>query len=113
LKKEEFACEEEAEKAVQRWIKKHPRCLLESLDISTVFCRVNRKRGRPKKGKELKTSYVVNPKIIPNETFIQKEKEKLGKFIPTFRNFQIAKVRIYSALVIHPGSILQVALQPT
>ena len=81
LKKEEFACEEDAEKAVQRWIKKHPRCLLESLDISTVSCRVNGKRGRPKKGEELKTSYVVNPKIIPNETFIQKEKEKLGKFI--------------------------------
>jgi transposase len=52
LKKEEFACEEEAEKAVQRWIKEHPRCLLESLDISTVSCRVNGKRGRPKKGEE-------------------------------------------------------------
>ncbi|MCW7076320.1 MAG: IS1634 family transposase, partial [Candidatus Syntrophoarchaeum sp.] len=81
LKREEFACKEDALKAVQKWIKKHPRCLLESLDISTVSRRLNGGKGRPKKNEKLKISYLVNPKIIPNEPLIREEKKKLGRFI--------------------------------
>jgi len=81
LKREEFACEEDALKAVQKWIKKHPRCLLVSLDISTVSRRLNGGKGRPKKDEKLKISYLVNPKIIPNEPLIREEKKKLGRFI--------------------------------
>jgi len=53
LKKIEFACEEDARAALERWKNENPHCLLKTVDISTESKRENGKRGRPKRMKSL------------------------------------------------------------
>ena len=81
LKQIDFACEEDARAALERWKKGKPYCLLETVDISTVSKREKGKRGRPKKGEKLVTHYVVDAKAIRNEEIIQCEKKYHGRFI--------------------------------
>ena len=81
LKKIEFACEEDARAALERWKKGNPYCLLETVDIFTVSKREKGKRGRPKKGEKLVTHYVVDAKAIRNEELVQHEKKYHGRFI--------------------------------
>ena len=81
LKKIEFACEEDARAALERWIKENPYCLLETVEISTVSTRENGKRGRPKKDEKLIVHYVVNATAVRNEEIALNEKEYQGRFI--------------------------------
>ena len=81
LKKIEFACEEDARAALERWKKENPHCLLETVEISTVSKRENGKKGRPKKDEKLIVHYVVNAKAVRNEEITLNEKEYQGRFI--------------------------------
>ena len=81
LKQIDFACEEDARAALERWKKGNPYCLLETVDIFTVSKREKGKRGRPKKGEKLVTHYVVDAKAIRNEELVQHEKKYHGRFI--------------------------------
>jgi transposase len=81
LKKIEFACEEDARTALERWSKENPYCLIETVDISTISKRENGKRGRPKKGEKLVTNHVIDAKAIRNEEIIQHENEYHGRFV--------------------------------
>ncbi|MDY9925576.1 IS1634 family transposase [Methanosarcina sp.] len=81
LKKIEFACEEDARAALERWKNGNPYCLLETVEISTVSTRENGKRGRPKKDEKLIVHYVVNAKAVRNEEITLNEKEHQGRFI--------------------------------
>lgn len=81
LKKIEFACEEDARAALERWKKENPYCLLETDEISTVSTRENGKKGRPKKDEKLIVHYVVNATAIRNEETALHEKEYQGRFI--------------------------------
>ncbi|RPJ69022.1 MAG: IS1634 family transposase, partial [Alphaproteobacteria bacterium] len=81
LKKIEFACEEDARAAMERWKKENPYFLLENIEISTVSTRENGKRGRPKKDEKLIVRYVINADAVRNEEITLNEKEHQGKFI--------------------------------
>ena len=81
LKKIEFACEEDATAALERWKKENPHCLLETVEISTVSTRENGKRGRPKKDEKLIVHYVINAEAVRNEEITLNEKEYQGRFI--------------------------------
>jgi len=81
LNKVEFACEEDARAALERWKKENPYCMLETMEISTISTRENGKRGRPKKDEKLIVRYVVDAKAVRNEEITQNEKEYQGRFI--------------------------------
>lgn len=81
LKRIEFACEDDARAALERWMKENPYCLLENVEISTVSTRENGKRGRPKKDEKLIVHYVINAEAVRNEEITLNEKEHQGRFI--------------------------------
>ena len=81
LNKVEFACEEDARAALERWKKENPYCMLETMGISTISAKENGKRGRPKKDEKLIVRYVVDAKAVRNEEITQNEKEYQGRFI--------------------------------
>jgi transposase len=81
LNKVEFACEEDARAALERWEKENPHCLLETVEIFTVSTRENGKMGRPRKDEKLIVHYVVNAKAVRNEEIVLNEKEHQGRFI--------------------------------
>jgi transposase len=81
LRKIEFACEEDARIAIERWKKENPYFLLENIEISTVSTRENGKRGRPKRDEKLIVHYVVNATAVRNEEITLNEKEHQGRFI--------------------------------
>lgn len=81
LKKIEFACEEDARTALEKWKQENPHCLLETVDISTESKRENGKRGRPRKDEKLVTHYVVDAKAVRNEELVQHENKYHGRFI--------------------------------
>ena len=81
LKKMEYACEEDAIRAAEKWLDEHQRYRFKQLSIESKSRRMNGKRGRPKKGEELETSYLVKAKIEVDERVIKQEREKLGRFI--------------------------------
>ena len=59
VKKMEYACYEDANRAVNAWLSKHQRYQFEELSIEAKSRRMNGKKGRPKKGEELETHYSV------------------------------------------------------
>jgi transposase len=81
LNKVEFACEEDARAAMERWRKENPYCLLETIEISTSSTRENGKRGRPRRDEKLIVRYVVDAKAVRNEEITLNEKECQGRFI--------------------------------
>jgi transposase len=81
LNKVEFACEEDARAALERWKKENPYCMPETMGISTISAKENGKRGRPKKDEKLIVRYVVDAKAVRNEEITQNEKEYQGRFI--------------------------------
>jgi transposase len=81
LTKIEFACEEDARAALERWKKENPYFLLENVEILTVSARENGKRGRPKKDEKLIVHYVVTAEAVRNEEITLNEKEHHGRFI--------------------------------
>ena len=89
LKKIEFACEEDARAALERWKKENPYCLLETVEISTISKRENGRKGRPKKDEKLITHYVVNATVVRNEEITLHEKEYQGRFIIASNDLEI------------------------
>lgn len=67
LSKVEFACEEDARAALDRWKKENPYCLLETIEISMISTREKGKKGRPRKDEKLIVRYVVDAKAVRNE----------------------------------------------
>ena len=81
LNKVEFACEEDARAALDRWKKENPYCLLETIEISMISTRENGRRGRPRKDEKLIVRYVVDAKAVRDEEITLNEKECQGRFI--------------------------------
>jgi transposase len=81
LKKMEYACCEDANRAAESWLSEHKRYRFKELAVEEKSRRMNGKRGRPKKGEELETYYLVKVEIEVDEQVIAREREKLGRFI--------------------------------
>ena len=81
LKKMEYACEEDANRAVKKWLDEHQMYQCKELSIDSKSLRKNGKKGRPKKGEELETYYLIKAKIEAEKLAIAQKREKLGRFI--------------------------------
>ena len=96
LKKMEYACEEDANRAAEKWLEEHQMYLFKQLSIELKSRRMNGKRGRPKKGEELETCYRVVAKIEVDEQAIADEREKLGRFILATNDLDLTAEEILS-----------------
>jgi len=81
LRNREFYCEADAIEEANRWIEKHPWYRFKELKIKEKLRKSERRRGRPRKGEELDRYYLIEGEIEVIEGEIEKEREKLGRFI--------------------------------
>jgi transposase len=81
LKKMEYACEEDANRAAEKWLNEHQMYLFKQLSIEPKSRRIGGKRGRPKKGEELETFYSIKAKIKVDKQIIAQKRKKLGRFV--------------------------------
>ena len=81
LKRIEYACEKDANKAAEKWLKEHQMCIFKKLSIESKSHRIGGKKGRPKKGEELETCYLIKAKIKFDEQMMAQERKKLGRFV--------------------------------
>jgi transposase len=81
LKRVEYACEKDADKSAKKWIDEHQSYQFEHLSIESKSRRVGGKKGRPKKGEELETCYLIKAKIKADKRVLAQERKKLGRFV--------------------------------
>jgi transposase len=81
LKKKEFACDADAVKYAEEWIKKYP--LLELIEVETVHenRRATGEKGRPRKGEGLREVCLIKGKVVENTEAVSAERRSLGRFI--------------------------------
>ena len=90
LKKMEYACEKDANRAAKKWLDEHQMYQFKQLSIESKSRRMNGKRGRPKKGEELETCYLVKAKIEVDERAIAQKRDKLGRFILATNDLELS-----------------------
>jgi transposase len=81
LKRVEHACEKDANQAAEKWLEEHQMYQFKQLSIESKSHRIGGKRGRPKKGEELETFYLIKAKIKVDRQVIAQERKKLGRFV--------------------------------
>ena len=81
LKRAEYACEKDANIAAKKWIDEHQSYQFEQLSIESKSRRVGGEKGRPKKGEELETCYLIKAKIKDDKRVMAQERKKLGRFV--------------------------------
>ena len=77
----EFACEPDAKNAADKWLKEHPKFQFSEFEILTIQRKTEKKRGRPKAGEPLVQKYTISTDIEYNETVLEQERQKLGRFV--------------------------------
>ncbi|HJH31743.1 MAG TPA: IS1634 family transposase [Methanosarcinaceae archaeon] len=81
LKRVEYACEKDANIAAKKWIDKHQSYQFEQLSIESKSHRLGGEKGRPKKGEELETCYLIKANIKADKQVLAQERKKLGRFV--------------------------------
>ena len=81
LKRMEYACEKDANQAAEKWLEQHQMYLFRQLSIESKSRRIGGKKGRPKKGEELETCYLIKANIKFNELMVAQERKKHGRFV--------------------------------
>lgn len=76
-----YACEADARSAFSRYLLDNTFVIPVHSEIVTINKRANGKRGRPKEGEELITSYQIDAAIELDPIRIEKEREYLGRFV--------------------------------
>ena len=81
LSSKRFACEPDAQNAINDWIAKHPWIVFDLCSIKEVHERLEKKRGRPGKNETLVVKYSIEAEVSINKEFVEREREVLGRFI--------------------------------
>lgn len=89
LMRREFACEADARKDAELWSASHSLHKLVDTVIETRCKRSGRKRGRPEKGEEMVTAYLIAARLDVEEAAVEKARQKLGRFILASNDTQI------------------------
>jgi transposase len=89
LMRREFACEADARKDAELWLAAHPFHKLVDTVIETRSMRSERKRGRPEKGEEMLTAYLIAARLDIEEAAVEKARQKLGRFVLASNDTQI------------------------
>jgi transposase len=90
LSAHEFVCEPDARAAALKWLEKHPRYLFQEFSVVPVTHKVQKTRGRPKSDESVMISYLLSAKLEMNPDLIQKEKQKLGRFVLATNDLSIS-----------------------
>ncbi len=77
----ESKCEPDAHNVAQRWVKEHPLFRFSECKIIVIQKKAEKKRGRPKEGEPMVQIFRVEADIEFNEEAVEKERQKLGRFI--------------------------------
>jgi transposase len=89
LMRREFACEADARKDAESWSASHSLHKLVDTVIETRCKRSGRKRGRPEKGEEMVTAYLIAARLDVEEAAVEKARQKLGRFVLASNDTQI------------------------
>jgi transposase len=89
LKSRGFACEPDARKEAEIWIQNHKNYKFKKLEFKTLLKRANGKRGRPQKNEMLDTFYVIDAEIELDMDVVNREREKLGRFVLASNDLKI------------------------
>jgi transposase len=81
IKSRKFACEPDAQKESEIWLQHHKNYKFKNLKFNAIQKRANGQIGRPSKNEVLNTFYVIDAEIELDEDVVNREREKLGRFI--------------------------------
>ena len=81
LKRVEHACEKDANQAAQKWLEEHQMYQFKQLSIESKSRKIDGKKGRPKKGEEVKTVYLIKANIKVSRQAITQKRKTLGRFV--------------------------------
>jgi transposase len=85
----EYACEEDAWRALERWSAEHPESSIASTEIQAIAWKMTGIRGHFQNGEAMGTGHKVEVTIEPNDSWYTRERLKLGRLVlatndPTF-----------------------------
>ena len=81
LRCREFACEADARKEAELWLREHPLHKFKDLSVKLVVRRMDKKRGRPKNDEKLIEVHLIEAQVELDDDKVSKEKSRLGMFI--------------------------------
>jgi transposase len=90
----EYACEEDARRALKRWSVEHPECAIASAEIRAVARKTTGTRGRPRNGEAMETGYKVEVTIEPNDAWYTRKRLKLGRFVLATNDLDLSPDRL-------------------
>ena len=78
---EPFVCIPDAENRLSEWRSEHPFHRLKDVKILSKSAKIEKKRGRPKKGEPLETRYFIDAKVELDIESVSRKRQKLGRFV--------------------------------
>jgi transposase len=81
LGRREFACEADARKEAELWLRYHPLYKFKDLSVKLVARKVDKEQGRPKNDEKPIEVHFIDAKIELNDDKVSKEKSRLGRFV--------------------------------
>jgi transposase len=78
---EPFVCVPDAENRLNKWRSEHPLHRLKDEKICPKSAKIEKKRGRPKKGEPLETRYFIEAEVELDNDLILRKRQKLGRFV--------------------------------
>jgi len=76
-----FACIPDAENEARIWASAHPYHLIKGLQVLPVAEKIEKRRGRPKKGEPISVRFKIEAEIDLNNDALKDERGKLGRFV--------------------------------
>ena len=90
----EYACEEDAHRALERWDHDHPECTIASAEIRAIARKTTGTRGRPRNGEAMEAGYRIEATIEPNDAWYARKRLKLGRFVLATNDIDLAPDRL-------------------
>ena len=81
LQRRSFACEADARREADAWIKDYPLCRITTLSVAEEIHRASGKRGRPAKDEKLEKNYRLSITVELSEEACKKQEQTCGLFI--------------------------------
>ena len=78
---EPFICVPDAENRLNKWRSEHPLHRLKDPKILPKSLKIEKKRGRPKKGEPLEIRYFIEAEVELDDDSIFRKRQKLGRFV--------------------------------
>jgi transposase len=76
-----FVCIPDAENRLSKWKSDHPLHRLKNEKILAKSIKIEKKRGRPRKGEPLETRYYIEAEVEIDNDSVLRKRQKLGRFV--------------------------------